>query len=296
MKTREQKMKSENGVTIVALAITIIVLLILASISIAVIRGNDGIVERATDSQIETELSQLQEKLNRYKLQGEAERRGNGDYSGQMTNNDLVKMGILKRVHINNPDMTIGIVDLEKLGEKSNLGNNYKNINTDEIENFSDLYDVFIIDFATNDVYYVKNDDYWIREGETGSEKDNSSLTEGGPTISVSPSEYEGEETIDITISVEKGNAELSNSNDYEFYLSSSNDDLEKGNWIIYTPGKALTIGEGLDGEYYLYVKQVKDENEKFSAGGKTVIIKGKKYHRFGKYIFNNNNVENYSI
>ena len=215
MKTQEQKMRRENGVTIVALTITIIVLLILASISIALVKGNNGVVERATDSQIETELSQLQEKLNRYKLQGEAERLGNGDYSGQMTNNDLVNMGILKRVHVNNPDMTIGIVDLEKLGEKSNLGNNYKNINTDEIENFSDLYDVFIIDFSTNDVYYVKNDDYWVREGEAVIDNDNSSSTSGGPTISVTPSEYEGEEAIDITISVEKGDAELSNSNEY---------------------------------------------------------------------------------
>ena len=53
--------KTENGITMIALVITIIILLILASVSIAFLQGDNSIVERATDAQIETELSELQE-------------------------------------------------------------------------------------------------------------------------------------------------------------------------------------------------------------------------------------------
>ena len=187
MKIQGQKTGNEKGVTILALAITIIVLIILAGISIAMLTGNHGLVELASDSQIETELSQLQQTLNRYKLSGEDERVGNGDYSGQMTNDDLIKAGIIKKVHIKNPDMMVGIIHLDKIGVTSTLGNNAENVTQDEIENFSDLYDVFIIDLNTNDIYYVKNDDYWIREGEAAGDKD-SSVTDGGPIISVTPS------------------------------------------------------------------------------------------------------------
>ena len=128
MKIQGQKTRNEKGVTIVALAVTIIVLLILASISIAMITGNHGLVEVANDSQIETELSQLQQTLNKYKLSGEDKRVGSGDYSGQMTNDDLISAGIIKKVHIKNPEMTIGIIYLDKIGVTSNLGNNAKKL------------------------------------------------------------------------------------------------------------------------------------------------------------------------
>ena len=44
--------KTENGITMIALVITIIILLILAGVSIAFLQGDISIVETATDAQI----------------------------------------------------------------------------------------------------------------------------------------------------------------------------------------------------------------------------------------------------
>ena len=145
MKESVFKFKEEKGITIIALVITVLVLLVLASISIAILTGNGGIIQTSSDSQIETELSELQERINSYKVQEEAGRIGEGDYSGEMSNLDLVDRDILKTVQVKNPEMTVGIIDLEKLGIKTNLGNNYKNIDVTEIENLSDLQDVFVL-------------------------------------------------------------------------------------------------------------------------------------------------------
>jgi len=183
--------KIEKGITLIALVITIIILLILASVSIAFLQGDNGIVERATDTQIETELSELQEKLNRYKQEEEKNRIGNGDYSGEMTNTDLAKEGIIKEVYVKDTGKTIGVIDIEKLGESSELGNNSKNINESEIESINELEDVFIIEYETNDIYYIKGEKYWIRKGEAGISKEREEAIEKGPVISVTPSTYE---------------------------------------------------------------------------------------------------------
>ena len=290
------KFRKENGVTIVVLVVTIIVLLILASISIVLFAGDNGIMQQAFDSQVETELSQLQETLNKYKARYEKERIGDGDYSGQMDNADLLEEGILKKISVKENDMTLGIIFLDKLGINSNLGNNAKNINVDQVEKLTDLNDVFVIDFKTNDIYYIKDSEYWIRDGEGNFIYNNGTETDyDGPEITVNPSEYDGTGTVDVSITVQKGTNELNNSNVYEYYLSTSNSDFIKGKWIKYTSGESINIGQGLTGEYYLYVKEVKDVNGNKSIGGKKVIIDGKKYHRFGKYKFNND-VSEYRI
>ena len=290
------KFQRENGVTIVVLVVTIIVLLILASISIALFAGDNGIMQQAFDSQVETELSQLQETLNKYKARYEKERIGDGDYSGQMDNADLLEEGILKKISVKENDMTLGIIFLDKLGINSNLGNNAKNINVDQVEKLTDLNDVFVIDFKTNDIYYIKDSEYWIRDGEGNFIYNNGTETDyDGPEITVNPSEYDGTGTVDVSITVQKGTNELNNSNVYEYYLSTSNSDFIKGKWIKYTSGESINIGQGLTGEYYLYVKEVEDVNGNKSIGGKKVIIDGKKYHRFGKYKFNND-VSEYRI
>ena len=287
----------ENGITLISIVITIIILLILAGVSIIYLQGDNSIVETATDAQIETELSELQEKLNRYKLDEEANRIGNGDYSGELTNTDLAKEGIIKEVYVKDTGKTIGIIDIEKLGESSELGNNSKNINKSEIESIEELEDVFIIEYGTNDIYYVKGEKNWIRKGEAGISKEKEEAIEKGPIISVTPSTYEGEEgTVDIQIQIEERENALSSKNIYEYYLSSKEDDLEKGEWKEYKEGEKETIGEDITGEYYLYVKEIEDIKGIKSTGGKEVIIDGKIYHRYGPYTFDNGDIFTYRI
>ena len=46
------KAKKQNGITMVALVVTIIVLIILASIGIAVLTGDDGIINQGKEAKL----------------------------------------------------------------------------------------------------------------------------------------------------------------------------------------------------------------------------------------------------
>ena len=55
--------KKNNGITLIALVITIIVLLILAGVTIATLTGENGILTKATDAKEQTEIGDEQEKV-----------------------------------------------------------------------------------------------------------------------------------------------------------------------------------------------------------------------------------------
>ena len=68
-KRRKRKMKEKTknerkGITLIALVVTIVVLLILAGVSINLVLGNNGIVAKAEKASVETEISQIAEKIN----------------------------------------------------------------------------------------------------------------------------------------------------------------------------------------------------------------------------------------
>ena len=56
----------QTGITLIALVITIIVLLILAGVSIAMLTGDNGVIANSRDSKIATELSSYKEQLEIY--------------------------------------------------------------------------------------------------------------------------------------------------------------------------------------------------------------------------------------
>ena len=60
-----KKLKNnQNGITLIALIITIIVLLILAGITIGMLMNNDGIIGRASSTKTETEIGEEVEIIN----------------------------------------------------------------------------------------------------------------------------------------------------------------------------------------------------------------------------------------
>ena len=58
-------MKNTKGITLVALVITVIVLLILASISISTISGDNSLLNRAGKAKEDAERAELEEVLNK---------------------------------------------------------------------------------------------------------------------------------------------------------------------------------------------------------------------------------------
>lgn len=56
-------MKNNKGITLIALVVTIIVLLILAGVSIAMLTGQNGILNRASDAGESTAIANAKEKV-----------------------------------------------------------------------------------------------------------------------------------------------------------------------------------------------------------------------------------------
>ena len=54
-------MKGNKGITLIALVVTIIVLLILAGVSIAMLSGENGILNKASEAAVETRISSAKE-------------------------------------------------------------------------------------------------------------------------------------------------------------------------------------------------------------------------------------------
>ena len=57
-------LKNQKGITLIALVITIIVLLILAGVSIAMLTGKNGILTQANNAKTETSKAEVKEKIN----------------------------------------------------------------------------------------------------------------------------------------------------------------------------------------------------------------------------------------
>lgn len=61
---KEKNARKNNGITLIALVITIIVLIILASISIAALTGDNGLINQANDAKGSTEYQQWDERID----------------------------------------------------------------------------------------------------------------------------------------------------------------------------------------------------------------------------------------
>ena len=59
-------MKNNKGITLIALVVTIIVLLILAGVSIAMLSGQDGILNRASEASWQSKLANAEDTVNVY--------------------------------------------------------------------------------------------------------------------------------------------------------------------------------------------------------------------------------------
>ena len=74
----KKTLKTSNGITLIALVVTIIVLLILAGISISMLAGNNSILQKATDAKTETERGEVYEQISLATASGEMDYYSNG--------------------------------------------------------------------------------------------------------------------------------------------------------------------------------------------------------------------------
>ena len=91
-------MKKQNGITLVALSITIIVLLILAGVSIVILIGNNGIITQANNAKDETRGGAVQEARDLWKATQKIDEQTKSETAQTLEKliDDLVKQKLLK--------------------------------------------------------------------------------------------------------------------------------------------------------------------------------------------------------
>ena len=75
-----------KGITLIALVITIIIMLILASVTIATLTGENGIITKAREAKEKTEKAAIEEQLRLAQLSAKAKKQG-----GAITIDDLIE-------------------------------------------------------------------------------------------------------------------------------------------------------------------------------------------------------------
>ena len=91
----KQKLKREKGITLVALVITIIVLLILAGVTLAMVMGDSGIFGKANSAKEKTQLSNAEETIRLEVLENKVKSK-TGD--AEALTNDQLKVEIAKKL------------------------------------------------------------------------------------------------------------------------------------------------------------------------------------------------------
>lgn len=87
--SKEKALKASNGITLIALVITIIVLLILAGISISMLSGDNGILQKSTEAKQNSEKAQIEERIKLAYHSALTE--GQGSYTKEILEEELQK-------------------------------------------------------------------------------------------------------------------------------------------------------------------------------------------------------------
>ena len=141
MKTKVKE--NQKGITLIALVITIIVLLILASVSIAMLTGDNGILTRAGDAKIETALGAVKEQIGLYQIEKKMDNK-------EVTPENLLAEGKVSRtVQAGEADKYYMYYALKE--------NSFEGMQGLGKGNIASLKDVFLIDDNLNIKYISSN-------------------------------------------------------------------------------------------------------------------------------------------
>ena len=106
---KQMNSKKNNGITLIALVITIIVLLILAGVTIATLTGENGILTRASEASLETEIGEEEEAIRLAYSGVLADNNGTGVSAGELQD-ELRNNGYTNATVTDNGDGTYTVV------------------------------------------------------------------------------------------------------------------------------------------------------------------------------------------
>lgn len=161
-------MRNERGITLIALVISIIIMLILASITVAVLLGDNGIFTNSGTAKIMSKVETLDDSIKAYTIKNK------DPYSSSTkTIDDLINEGILKKITLtgDNPESekdnkTLYYVNFENkdvevaelLGLEKKAYENSEKLTTFEYTKLEDLQNkgIYVVDNDLN-AAYLKN-------------------------------------------------------------------------------------------------------------------------------------------
>ena len=261
--------KRQKGITLIALVVTIVVLLILAGITISLVFGSNGVIQKAQDSKEQTKIGEMREKLEMAKVPVYAD--GNGsykvqDYWGRIESEGLIAdktvdiidngdgtyevtttPGYVFEITVEpNKEIAENIIIGECIGKGENLSIGIrvvkKTTNSIEIE-------VVRAEGASNFKYSIKKqgEEYGAAEEKSETRHVFSGLTQGGIyTIKVEATKDGEQQIVEKTVQVGEiplaidgdviwtgnGQAEVRiYTNETEYQIEWQKNGIEEGNW-----------------------------------------------------------------
>lgn len=161
--------KENNGITLIALVVTIIVLLILAGVSITMVAGDNGIITKASKSKEETRAGDVQETVDLWKTEYYASL--NVEWENVLTEDEMLQKlldddkveekeidRVNKTIKIGSRTIKYGIenpYEIKTYGETTNYIIALYNNKTGEYEDFNER--VIIEDLSDNSIVYDDN-------------------------------------------------------------------------------------------------------------------------------------------
>lgn len=122
-------MKNNKGITLIALVVTIIVLLILAGVSIAMLTGQNGILNRASDAGESTAVANAKEKVTLAINEAITDYYKNTYTGSEATTTTLYSASnaaLKKLVKVEESGETIAVVESEKTPKTTTVTISYK--------------------------------------------------------------------------------------------------------------------------------------------------------------------------
>lgn len=155
--------QQSKGITLVALVVTIVVLLILASISVSVIISNNGILENVEILKLEAEHQIIKTNLEMYKLKKELSLN-----SGEKVTDESLIGTVYKKVFVTDTKRELAvIVDFTKLGVEPTYGQGGEKIvrddnddmtTTKEVDSIYELGNIYAVDLENGELYYINGE------------------------------------------------------------------------------------------------------------------------------------------
>ena len=285
--------QKNKGITLIALVVTIVVLLILAGITIALVFGQNGVIKKAQDSKEETAIGEMRDKLEMAKVPVYAD--GNGSYKvedywdrieseGLITDKDADKIdngdgtyeitttpGYVFEITVEpNEEIADNIIIGECIGKGENLsiGLRVTNKTTNSIE-----IELVRTEGASNFKYSIKKqgEEYGEAQASEGTTYTFSGLTQGGIyTIKVEATKDGEPQVVERTIQIGEipkaiygevtwtGNGQAQAriyTNEEGYQLEWQKNNITEGNWTRENAGVKEKIITGLVNGDIIYAR-----------------------------------------